>query len=331
MKYIGENCPYCGNEFTDGDDIVVCPKCATPHHRACWFAHGECANTHHHTEGFVWRAASAPKPQDEEQEQEHDQAAKGKNLDIVCPECGALCENGTFRCPDCGAILVPQFTADGMPPLAQFRPEFNPNEDIGGLRSGDIALFCRSAGSRYITSFRKMANGRRVVWNWAAFIFTPYWFFYRKLYKAGLIFIALVAAINLWTMPHVTALYDVYDSIVSEAQGTADELGGDNEAAQKAASDVIAKRSDEMMKALEPLMLPGVCTLLIHFAAGLIANTLYRKKAIGEITRVRLAKTDERLVQAELFRNGGISFFAGVGSYIFLDVLIRLSTYFITK
>ena len=26
-------CPVCKKQFEDGDDIVVCPECGTPHHR----------------------------------------------------------------------------------------------------------------------------------------------------------------------------------------------------------------------------------------------------------------------------------------------------------
>ena len=87
MRYIGENCPYCGLEFQEGDDVVVCPECATPHHRACWFAHGECANTEKHAEGFVWKKQAAPEPEPEKNENPNPEA-DGKNLDIVCPDCG---------------------------------------------------------------------------------------------------------------------------------------------------------------------------------------------------------------------------------------------------
>ena len=35
-RYTGNHCPVCEQEFTDNDDIVVCPDCGTPYHRACW-------------------------------------------------------------------------------------------------------------------------------------------------------------------------------------------------------------------------------------------------------------------------------------------------------
>ena len=29
-RYTGNHCPVCEQEFTDNDDIVVCPDCGTP-------------------------------------------------------------------------------------------------------------------------------------------------------------------------------------------------------------------------------------------------------------------------------------------------------------
>ena len=36
MKYTGIPCAACGKKFTAEDDVVVCPECGTPYHRACY-------------------------------------------------------------------------------------------------------------------------------------------------------------------------------------------------------------------------------------------------------------------------------------------------------
>lgn len=54
MKYIGKICAFCGSEFTDSDDVVVCPECGSPHHRKCYEQAGKCANIELHTEKFNW-------------------------------------------------------------------------------------------------------------------------------------------------------------------------------------------------------------------------------------------------------------------------------------
>jgi hypothetical protein len=42
-RFIGDSCPVCTKSFREGDDIVVCPDCGTPHHRACYSEIGRCA------------------------------------------------------------------------------------------------------------------------------------------------------------------------------------------------------------------------------------------------------------------------------------------------
>ena len=37
-------------------------------------------------------------------------------------------------------------------------------------------------------------ENKKVTWNWGAFFFMPYWFFFRKMYKLGAIFLALTIA-----------------------------------------------------------------------------------------------------------------------------------------
>ena len=42
--YENNSCPVCGKQFQPGDDIVTCPECGTPHHRACYRELGHCAH-----------------------------------------------------------------------------------------------------------------------------------------------------------------------------------------------------------------------------------------------------------------------------------------------
>ena len=48
MKYSNYKCPVCSNQFTEDDDVVVCPECGTPHHRECYIQNGACANLDKH-------------------------------------------------------------------------------------------------------------------------------------------------------------------------------------------------------------------------------------------------------------------------------------------
>jgi NADH-quinone oxidoreductase subunit C len=45
MKWLGQVCPKCGNQIAVGNEVVLCPKCYTPHHAQCWRDNGNaCAN-----------------------------------------------------------------------------------------------------------------------------------------------------------------------------------------------------------------------------------------------------------------------------------------------
>ena len=92
MRYTGESCPYCKVEFTEQDDVVVCPDCGTPHHRVCWFAHGECAAADKHGEGYVWQKSAEPEQPQETKSEEKTHAHNESNLDIICPDCGEIVE-----------------------------------------------------------------------------------------------------------------------------------------------------------------------------------------------------------------------------------------------
>ena len=53
MKLSGIPCVACGKKFTPEDDIVVCPECGAPYHRACYKELGHCVHADRHAEGYV--------------------------------------------------------------------------------------------------------------------------------------------------------------------------------------------------------------------------------------------------------------------------------------
>ncbi len=321
MRYTGEICPYCGVAFNEGDDVVVCPECATPHHRGCWFAHGCCANAEKHAEGFVWSKQNA---QPEPAAVQHSE----QSGEIVCPDCGKVCPNGTLRCPDCGALLLNfnQFNRSEsgeaqQPQFAFFRPGFDPNEQVGSAKSGDIALYCRTSAARYIQIFKNIASGKKVSFNWASFLFAPYWFFYRKLYKPGIIFLALFMALNLWQLPLMNEFYEVYDSAVIEAQRVTEAQG------EKAANAVLEQRAQQLVEAATPLMLPMMLYFVLKLCAGFLANKFYYKKVMADIEQINSEPLEQNLRQASIFKKGGASLALGALSALVCDGLITLATY----
>ncbi|MBQ3603983.1 MAG: DUF2628 domain-containing protein [Clostridia bacterium] len=328
MRYLSESCPYCGVAFDANDDIVVCPECGTPHHRACWRAHGECANTEKHAEGYVWQKAAEaqkPEPEPEKEKQAPAEDPGKKSLDIVCPDCGKVSPNGTLRCPDCGALLIPFNPMGGEPPIAQFMPGFDPNEEIGEIKSGDVALYCRVSGARYIKAFKRLKDKKKLSWNWGAAFFSPYWFFYRKLYKAGAIFLALFVAVSLWLMPVGAKFYETYENVILEARHMIEE--GDEAGAEA----MLIESTPEIMEAMRPMYLPLTVQFLLHIAAAFAADRIYYKKAKVDIMRVRRQGLDPRKFQLELFKKGGTSLVGAALSYFGCEAVLYAASWLINR
>ncbi|MBQ2799672.1 MAG: hypothetical protein IJF09_09825, partial [Ruminiclostridium sp.] len=52
--YTDEKCPICGVAFKEADDVVVCPDCGAPYHRACYKEQGDCSYSDKHG-GYSWK------------------------------------------------------------------------------------------------------------------------------------------------------------------------------------------------------------------------------------------------------------------------------------
>ena len=70
-RFENKLCPVCRRPFTENDDIVVCPVCGTPHHRACYNEKGSFSEVRH-ASGFVWEGhlpGEEPEPSNGQEEQ----------------------------------------------------------------------------------------------------------------------------------------------------------------------------------------------------------------------------------------------------------------------
>ena len=95
--YTGNHCPVCNEVFTDNDDVVVCPDCGAPYHRACWQKVGACVHADKHGTGFEWVPDKAPEAPPED---------LGER---VCPNCGAHNPADGRFCNHCGTPLGQDF------------------------------------------------------------------------------------------------------------------------------------------------------------------------------------------------------------------------------
>lgn len=122
-NYIGCKCPVCQQPFTETDDIVVCPECGAPYHRACYQKQGGCVYAAKHGTGFEWKPDPAAS---QAAEAGRADSARYSDPQLSCPVCGAPNPATGLFCENCGAPLrgMPdrrgQATGQTPPPYGGF-------------------------------------------------------------------------------------------------------------------------------------------------------------------------------------------------------------------
>ena len=104
-------------------------------------------------------------------------------MDILktCPKCGSPVKDGSNYCSNCGQLLKNDS-------LTLEAGESIPSDNISEM----WAYFVQKKVDYYIPKFEMFEkNNKKVSWNWASFFFGPFWFFYRKMYLYGFMFILI--------------------------------------------------------------------------------------------------------------------------------------------
>lgn len=226
-RYAGKICPFCKTAFAPDDEVVVCSACEMPHHKDCWVENQGC--TTFGCNGTIQSAApTAPEPDNVYGSPERNSFASqaaAHPTPAYCPYCGAPSVPTDQYCKYCGR----QFPAEprvyqntgacgggtAVPPVyanigaygagAAAPPAYQNTYAPGGMppphafqnqMDEDRYLVVRIA--YYKNKFAMMrATNQKTSWNWPAFLFTPYWCIYRKMYAIG---IGLLAAVLVSTL-----------------------------------------------------------------------------------------------------------------------------------
>ena len=318
MNYTGQVCSGCGKLMSEKDDIVVCPVCGTPQHRECWEENGECVNVSRHAENFVWQAA----PTQEEPKKENTAAQEGQGVSQRCIACGGENSKDALTCIHCGAPLL---GSQGQNP---FQPFFyaahtisnpflygvalDPESEIEGAKVKDIACYVQTASSRYIHRFKDLADKKKKVsFNWGAFFFGPYWFFYRKLWKVGLVFAGVLLAVALAFTGVVQDFEELYYAYI---QMDPEVISADEIIA------VMGQVTDAMFKVL-PMF---AVQLVVGIIGGFVADRLYKKEVIKSVKKLRGQFPEDRAYEGASLRRGGTSIFIAFAGYFGYNVIYSL-------
>lgn len=352
MNYNNQPCKSCGEIMHDGDDIVVCPVCATPQHRRCWMRNGHCVNEELHASGYIWeRERIKTEPASAEKETVYEAPPAGvchicgsENPDdaLHCGNCGALLgadaeNNESKKCPTCGKVNDPDAihcNQCGMPLGAtgvfySTNPylagtDIDENEKIGENTAGDISVFVQNSSRRYLPKFKKIAQGQKISFNWAAFFFSPHWFFYRKIYKPGIAFLAVFATASL-------VLSGLFSQEITEYANTFYEVSSKMQSAEAVTDEEFAaleaKLEESMKKMAVPLAAQAGVNLLLGLICALTANKFYYKKIVEDMRLINDSVREENLRKLMIARRGGVSVMGFATSLLGYNVLLELLGY----
>ena len=339
MRFKSCNCVHCNNTFTETDDAVVCPVCGSPHHRECWNENGECANTPLHDEGFVWAFPEELKPKAPEKPAAPEAIGtnytfKNGESAIVCPHCNALNYGNDAFCMKCRQPLfgrpAPQNSnmhqqenvhpMTGAPITDENSYEYF--QQFGGVRP-DIMIdsipvveysdfIGEKKSGRYIRKFLSMERfGRKFSVSIAALFFGPIWYFYRKMFKEGLLFLlALVVATGFQTWCSVTettkAVYremgEMYAAVM-EGEMSFEEMESALTELQNELYYGEPTKEDSMKQNL--MTVADLLYIGVSFAMAFLADYLYKQKCKKEILKIREECSDMVTYRRTLHERGG--------------------------
>lgn len=304
-------CPVCKQPLKDGEDIVACPQCGAPHHRACWQQTGHCYFEADHGTERQWSRETAERVRPEPPANRCSRCGSNNDPEArFCEHCGRPMteedERPTHEEPrqDFRRAYQQQYGPFGahMPDPTAGIPE---QTDIGGATAGDLAAFVGQNPQYYVPRFKRIAEGRRVSWNWAAFLFPQYWLFFRKQYLWG----------ALYTLYQI--LYQVFAYAVFEPF-----LGSSGEFDLRALMEGLAGTPLFYVLYIAALVSAGLGVVF-----GLFGNALYYHSAVKKI---RAYREDHPLYYAQELRElGGVSLVLPLIAYFAPNVILQIISHFL--
>ena len=301
------SCPVCNQPFAAEDDIVVCPKCGLPHHRACWKRIGKCFEENNHDTSNQWsRDRDATIPADEKK----DAPKRSKS----CSRCGAMNIEYAEFCDSCGHPLgdtdwQSDSAPQDQPPVREYSP-FNWQgnshspypEKIQGIATNELVAVVGNNAQYYIPRFAQMERGTSGGWNWAAFLLGPFWLFYRKQFGLGWLYFIVMMLSN-----------------ISFAVLYAPVQFAETEAAAEAAMTAMMDSS-----LFTPVMLLSLVFLVLKIILGIKANEFYFHFCTKKIAEAKEKTPD--LSAAEMTSLGGVTVGIAVLFYVISSIAIEIIT-----
>lgn len=307
-KYTGSTCIVCQKPFTDDADIVVCPQCGTPYHRACWESQGRCINTSLHAVGGSWGAI-----------QQENRLRQGGR---VCPHCQHVNLPDAKQCESCRGSLLTEEEENQriripMPDGSNvyFDAEdpccgLSPDEKMESERLGDVAEFVRTNTLYYIPLFRRFRDSaHKISLNLSCALWPNLYFAYRKMWFMAILSTILMVICSLpatltgmlATLTNQEFLKTMTDAYGAEAVTMFDGLTAFLQAHESFLTDMTV-----------PMYL---VKLAVHLFLCLFGNHLYYRFVLKHVGRIRQNASTSHIRKALLDSEGGTSFWNILGCF----------------
>ncbi len=327
------HCPVCNRQFEDGDDIVTCPECGTPHHRECYNLTGHCVNQGLHSANYSFLDDQKRAKYDHENIVEQAKTERAQNIGSM-PIGDNEDEAETKSFSDIAGMIMPD------PVKTKYDSD---SSKIDGYEIGDIAATIRTNIDTYLKKFKKQSDKRsKIGWNWGAFLFGSLYMFFRKMYKQGFAFLTLIVSTILISDTIMIKMAPNYIHAMQEFMNS--YIQGEFKTTQAVmdAMKVVTGSSDAQTAVTIAYITYGVI-FLIRIIAALFSDYFYKQTVYNIIKRVSdlldngasftqtplFAPQQAELSQAQMKRmylanKGGISVFAPmlVISFIYLILSI---------
>lgn len=319
--FIGRECPGCHKIFKENEQVVVCPVCGTPHHRECYDEYGSCVHHERHADGFQWNGGEASG------EKSRGEPENSGEHSTLCPRCGVRLGPGVLHCPQCGQFMGdPSVQPENKnpnedPPFGYGAFPFGgntgysryngyniyggvpPDEAIKNISVKEIGAFVRVNTHYYIPKFyRADKHKKKISFNFAAFFFPEFWFMYRKLYFAGIIYILLDLLTKLIFSPYTLAFYNALSDYtkLANTNGTTD------------AQILQAFQTVKAPEALYPFLFLQLTLLIVRIFFGVLANRMYMNRTFSSLHKIGREQNDPEMRKYQIMRKGGVNFLFGM-------------------
>ena len=294
------SCARCKAYLFDEDDVVYCPVCGAPHHRECYNALGRCALEElHGTERQYSKEQAEASCNTEKQEDNANFKKDNQENDfeyVTCNMCGKKYNRASRSCEHCGAPNIANmqgFTSFDF--LGGIPKDYKIAENV---TADEAKRFVMANSHRYIPKFAILNKGKKISWNWFAFLFPSGWMLSRKMLKNGIVTAVLTILAALLTYPLSLALYKLD---IQSAKNYAELI-----------SSIYNALPDIGIPVIVSGIAGSVIDIIIRVISAMFGDYMYKNHTVAQIAKIKQESDD---IDASYRKYGGINIF-----YFFIAV-----------